>query len=305
MTGETPFPTPTAPTPSFATAPRRRGRGVLIVALLAFVLGIIAMYYILPVIERWRGADATVETPVATTPAALPAQPAVNTATAVTLDTLAAREAALDAQLRAIEGRMAGVDTASRTAAGYARRAEGLMVAFAARRALDRGVELGYVEGQIRERFTDQPQATAIVINAAKNPVTLADLREGLTRIAPTLTSGSTGEGFLASAWREMSTLVILRRDTTPSPRPDDRLARARIVLDGGNVEAALAEVVRMPGAADAGAWIEAAKRYIDARRALNALEVAAINGRADPVTAPTGAPVATDQNPAGQLPGA
>ena len=279
-------------------------------ALLAFVLGIVAMYYILPVIERWRGGDATVATPAAITPAAAPAQPAVNAAAAVTLDTLAAREAALDAQLRAIEGRMAGVDTASRTAAGYARRAEGLMVAFAARRALDRGVGLGYVEGQIRERFTDQPQAAAMVINAAKSPVTLAELREGLTRIAPTLTSGSTGEGFLSSAWREVSNLVILRRDTTPSPRPDDRLARAQIMLDGGNVEAALAEVARMPGAADASAWIDAAKRYIDARRALNALELAAINGRADPAAAtpalaPTAAPIAIDQNPAGQLPGA
>lgn len=304
MTGETPFPTPTAPTSPYTTAPRRRGRGVLIVALLAFLLGIVAMYYALPVIERWLGSDTTVATPAVTTTAALPAQPAVNTATAVTLDTLAAREAALDAQLRAIEGRMAGVDVASRAAAGYARRAEGLMVAFAARRALDRGVELGYVEGQIRERFTDQPQATAMVINAARTPVTLGDLREGLTRIAPTLTSGSTGEGFFSSAWRELSTLVILRRDTTPSPRPDDRLARARIVLDGGNVEAALAEVVRMPGAADAGAWIDAAKRYIDARRALNALEVAAINGRADPATVPNAAPVAIDQNPAGQSPG-
>ena len=127
------------------------------------------------------------------------------------------------------------------------------MVAFAARRALERGLQLGYVEGQLRDRFAaDQPQAVATVIAAAKSPVTLADLREGLTRIAPTLTSGSSRDGFLSSAWREVSNLVILRRDTTPSPRPDDRLARARTMLDGGNVEAALAEVARMPGAADA-----------------------------------------------------
>lgn len=313
MTGDLPPPAPdlaTAPMPDtmrddtrhgvFAAPPRRRGRLLGFVALLAFALGIVAMYYLLPLIQTWRAPAQTTAAPAVTLPAP-PVQQSITAATPITLDGLAAREAALDAQLRDIEGRIASVDTASRTAAGYARRAEGLMVAFAARRALDRGLQLGYVESQLRERFSgDQPAALATVIAAAKSPVTLADLREGLTRIAPTLTAGSSREGFLSSAWREVSNLVILRRETTPSPRPGDRLARARIVLDGGNVEAALAEVARMPGATDATAWIDAAKRYIDARRALNTLELAAINGRADPAAVPS--PAAP--NPAGQLPG-
>ncbi len=308
------LPAPTAAAiPTVATPPRRRGRAIWIIAGLAFALGIVAMYYALPLIERWRNPTQTTTTittptaqPVATT---APAQPTITAASPVTLDGLAAREAALDAQLREIEGRITLVDTASRTAAGYARRAEGLMIAFAARRALDRGLQLGYVEGQLRDRFSaDQPQALATVVAAAKNPVTLGDLREGLSRIAPTLTRSAWREGYAASVWQELSNLVVLRRDTTPSPRPDDRLARARIVLDGGNVEAALAEVARMPGASDpAGAgWIDAAKRYIDARVALGTLELAAINGRADPATSPpASAPATTAPNPAGQLPGA
>jgi hypothetical protein len=291
MIGDTPSAAPEPARPSvFAAPPRRSGSMLWIVALIAFALGIVAMYYLIPAIDRWRTPAQPAATAVES--AAQPApQQTITTAAPITLDSLAAREAAIDAQLRTIEERMAGVDAASRTAAGYARRAEGLMIAFAARRALERGLQLGYVEGQLRDRFgADQPQAVATVIAAAKNPLTLADLREGLTRIGPTLTSGSPDEGFLESAWREVSNLVILRRDTNPSPRPDDRLARARIVLDGGDVEAALAEVARMPGAAGATSWIDAAKRYIESRRAVNLLELTAIEGRADPV-APRAAP--------------
>ena len=53
----------------------------------------------------------------------------------------------------------------------------------------------------------------------------------------------------------------------------------ARRMIDAGNVEGALGEVSRMPGAADAMSWIDAAKRYVEARRALNQLELAALNG--------------------------
>ncbi|MES2337968.1 MAG: hypothetical protein V4537_07735 [Pseudomonadota bacterium] len=313
MTGDLP-PIAPEPAPSFVPqpAPARRGRGIWIVAGLAFVLGIVAMYFVLPVIESWRTSAQPVAQTAVARPAAATAQPTITAAAPITLEGLAGREAVLDTQLRDIEARIAATDAASRTAAGYARRAEGLMVAFAARRALDRGLQLGYVEGQLRERFSaDQPQAMATVIAAAKDPVTLGDLREGLDRIAPQLTSGSTRDGFLTAAWREMSNLVVLRRESTPSPRPNDRLTRARRMLDAGHVEGVVAEVGRMPGAAEATSWIDAAKRYIDARRALNTLELAAINGRADPAlpapAAPASAPAAADPAApvsAGQTPG-
>lgn len=307
MIGDVPPPAPRPASASvFGAPPRRRGGLMWAVAALAFALGVVAMYYLLPAIERWR-SPASTPLPVAAAPvrSAQPpqsVQPAITADSPITLDGLAAREAAIDAQLRGIEARMAGVDTASRTAAGYARRAEGMMVVFAARRALERGLQLGYVEGQLRDRFgADQPTAVNAVIAAAKDPLTLADLREGLTRIAPTLTNGPAREGFAASVWREVSNLVVLRRENSPSPRPDDRLARARLVLDGGNVEAALAEVARMPGAAAATGWMDAARRYIDSRHAVSVLELAAINGRADPADA---AVAPTAPNPAGQLPG-
>ena len=70
-----------------------------------------------------------------------------------------------------------------------------------------------------------------------------------------------------------------------------DRLARARRLLEGGQVEAARAEVARLPGARDDGNWMAAATRYIQARHALDGIENAAILGR---VSQPNPAPVAT-----------
>lgn len=285
MTGDPP--PVTTPPPPFATTPRRPRRWVW--PLVAFLLGIATVVVLLPYVQRWRDSKA----PTAiSAPATAPTQAATITSNVpLTLDGLAAREAALDAQLRAIEGRLATADAGSRTAAGYATRAEGLMIAFAARRALDRGLALGYVEGQLRNRFgTDQPQAVATVVAAANAPLTREDLRLALDTIAPSLQTPTASAGVWATLRRELSNLVVLRKETTPSPRSADRLARARRLLDAGNVEAALAEVARMPGAAAATSWIDAAKRYTNARRALEQLELAAISGGGAPQPAPAAA---------------
>ncbi len=287
MTGDPPI----ADQPLSVPAPRRRtGRLILIAMLAAFALGVMAMFAAWPAIERWRSPPLAA--PLPAVPA--PVVPTVTAAAPITMEGLAAREAALDAQLRLIEARMAAADNASRTAASYATRAEAMMIAFAARRALDRGLALGYVESELRARFgADEPQAVATIVSAAQSPVTLEDLRAGLDANAPRLTTGTAAGGVWRAIGRELGNLVILRRDTSPSPRPSDRLTRARRMLDAGHVEGALAEVARLPGAVEVASWTEAAKRYVEARRALNALELAAINGRSAPAVAP----------PAGQTP--
>ncbi|TDN85653.1 hypothetical protein [Stakelama pacifica] len=204
------------------------------------------------------------------------------------LNALAEREAMLSTRIDQLEERLSGIDSDSRTASGFATRAEGLMVAFAARRALDRGLPLGYIEGQLRERFgAVRPKAVTIVVRAARSPVTLEDLRLALDAMAPQLMNGNEDAGWWAATRRELSNLIVVRHERTPSPRATDRLARARRMLDAGNVDGALAEVSHMPGADDAASWMTAAKRYIEARRALDAIETTALEGGAQPLPQP------------------
>ena len=277
----------------------RTGVFLAIIAL-AFVAGAVLTGYLMRHVP-WLGGTKTVQK---TTPEPVdynPAQPLNANGERVNpqLDptALASREAALAGQLSALEARAAAVTTDANTAAGQAGRAEGLLIAVAARRALDRGVGLGYLEEQLRSRFGSvQPRAVTAVIDASRQPVTLEDLRQGLDAIAPDISSVST-EGWGASLRRELAGLVVLRQAGTPSPRPADRLARARRLLDGGQVEAARAEVARLPGASQAGNWMQAADRYIQARRALDIIENAALMGQA----APKPAPAPTVQPPAEQ----
>ena len=145
---------------------------------------------------------------------------------------------------------------------------------------VDRGLALGYLEGQLRARFGGtQPAAVAAIIRAARMPVTIEDLRLGIDTIAPDLATGASRDGWIASLRRELSGLIVVRREGTPSPRPSDRLDRIRRLLDARQVEAAMAEVARLPGAPQAERWTTAAARYVEAHRALDTIEAAAITG--------------------------
>lgn len=297
MTDETPF----------APARHRTGlRTILLIVLIAFAAGIAATAYFLRQYRQWlpnaTPVAVTAAAPTAPEPSAAFMPPPEVGPGAPTADDriVAMRMAALSAQLAALEARTVNVDRDSRAAAANAGRAEAMLTVFAARRALDRGLALGYVEGLLRARFgASQPREVATLVAASQTPVTIADLRLGLDAIAPDLATGTTKDGWWAGLQRELAGLIVLHRDSTPSPRPADRLARARQSLDAGQVEAALLEVSRLPGAASAMAWTSAARRYIDARRALDTLEAVALQGQVmgpvAPVSvgAPTAAPAA------------
>jgi hypothetical protein len=80
---------------------------------------------------------------------------------------------------------------------------------------------------------------------------------------------------------------VVVRRAGEPSTQPADRVSRAERMLEAGQVDTALAEIVRLPDHASADKWIVAARRYLAGRGALDQIETAAL---LDPASAP-GAP--------------
>ncbi|HEY1605238.1 MAG TPA: hypothetical protein VGF77_06535 [Allosphingosinicella sp.] len=181
-------------------------------------------------------------------------------------------------RLAVVEQRLATVDVQSRAAVGNAGRAEALLVAFAARRALDRGIQLGYIEPMIRDRFAaSQPQAVATVLTTARQPVTLQQLRTSFDDVAPKLSGGGPEQSWWQALKTELGGLITIRREGTQSTMPSDRLRRARTALDAGDVAVALSEVLRLPGRDNAADWIEQARRYVAAHQALDTIETAAL----------------------------
>ena len=130
----------------------------------------------------------------------------------------------------------------------------------------------------MRLRFGQaQPRAVATIINAAREPVTLADLRAGLAEIGDVVITPPAGASWWDALEHEARELVTIRKASTPSPRPEAAYDRAVRYIDGGRVSAALAEVEHMPGRAVAEKWVQMARRYMEARRALDLIETAAI----------------------------
>lgn len=194
--------------------------------------------------------------------------------------------ASVDARIAALETRLEQLSRAG--VAGSAGRAEGLLLAFAARRALDRGMALGYVEGQISNHFgNSQPRAVAMIIAAARQPVTLDQLRIELDELTPALSGNRPDEGWWQALGRSFSGLFVVRQADTPSTTPAERINRAREAIRLGRVDQALAEVARLPNRDSAAAWMSKARRYVEAYRALDLLEAAAIVGPAPAPPAP------------------
>lgn len=261
--------------------PARPVRNALIIAVLAFLGGLALMAWAL---TRWEPARKLVRDaePVPTIEAPQPAIPAskLPNAQPVLTETAPIAAAQLDGRIAGLEDRMARIDMRAAAAAGNAARAEGLLIAFAARRAIDRGVALGFIEGELRERFgPTQPRAVAAVIASAQAPVTLEGLHQKLEALRPKLAGPGANESWWDATRRTMGSLIVVRKQGSDSPAPDDRLDRAMLRIESGQVEGALAEVARMPGRANAAAWMIDARRYIEAHRALDILEAAALTG--------------------------
>ena len=82
-----------------------------------------------------------------------------------------------------------------------------------------------------------------------------------------------------SSIKREFGSLIHVHRADRPSTQPQARYERALAALRAGEVDTALAETMRLPGAARAGEWVGKARQHIAVHRALDELESAALLG--------------------------
>lgn len=187
---------------------------------------------------------------------------------------------AIAEQIGQLQARMQRVESENQQAQGSAGRADALLIAFAARRAIERGVGLGYLEPLLLERFgADHSQAVATIVTSARSPVRLTDLIAGYQDLEPQLVGPSSNEGVWTGIKRSLSSLVTVHHSDRPSSQPKARYDRALSYLMGGEVDSALAETMRLPGAANGGDWINQARRYIAVHRALDEIESAALMG--------------------------
>jgi hypothetical protein len=186
------------------------------------------------------------------------------------------------AKIASLESRLATVERATQRVEGSAGRADALLVAFAARRAIERGVALGYLEPLLVDRVGPSHQpAVATIITAGRTPQTLDGLIADLERLGPVLRGPAPDEGWWTGVQRELGELVSIHRVDKPNPRPQARYDRALAALRAGKVSEALAETMRLPGAANpqAKSWIDRARRQATVTRALDELESAALLG--------------------------
>lgn len=184
----------------------------------------------------------------------------------------------VDNRISSVESRLRNVEGTSQQAAGSVGRADALLVAFAARRAIDRGVALGYLEPLLSQKFgVTHPRAVATIVTASREPVTLADLLGQYQALEPALRGGAPDEGIIAGIQRQLSSLVSVHRASSPSPRAGARYDRALANLEVGAVDRALVETMRLPAAASAQEWADKARRYVSTQRALDEIEGAAL----------------------------
>jgi len=119
----------------------------------------------------------------------------------------------------------------------------------------------------------------ATVITASREPVRLNDLITEYEGLGSELRRSGPQDSWWTSFKREFGSLVEVHRADRPAMNPDARYNRALQRLATGDVDQALAETMRLPGASRAVSWTTKARRYVTAHRALDEIESAALLG--------------------------
>jgi hypothetical protein len=254
----------------------RRWRSMLALLAVAFIVGLGAMAWM---ISNWGDARALLIADPVEQPAQRGGDQAIVVAPQAPIAALAAAPAGdVEQRIADLDARLARIDRGASLASQNALRAERLLVAFAARRALDRGASLGYLEEQLTSYFgTSEARAVGVIIAASRAPSTLAQLNSELEALKPTLIGGAKSGDWWGQFTATMGSLVVVREAGSGTTAPTELFARASSMLAAGRVDLALADVVQLPGSDGAAAWITHARRYVDANRSLDLLEAAAL----------------------------
>lgn len=276
-----PIETRTSYTP-YEASPRRRSGGVtLMVALLAFLFGAALFGWL-----EWQGyfdqlLPAREQDAAQTSATTQAAEEQLGEDDAQSPAAQVARLASvggMEARLAMLEDRLSRLDYQANAASGNAARAEGLLIAFAARRMIDRGEPLTFVADQLRIRFANaQPRAVDTIIAFARQPVTIDQLSARLDALSPELIDQQDEGTFWDRLRSDFGGLFKLRRDSSTVLGPKARIERARLMLTARRIPEAIDEVERLPGASSAEKWIVDARRYEAAQRALDLIETTAM----------------------------
>ena len=141
----------------------------------------------------------------------------------------AASQPVPNAQIAELQARLERVENATQRAEGFAGRADALVVAFAARRAIDRGVALGYLEPLLVDRFGAQhQQAVGTIIASSRQPVRLNDLNAEYESLGPELRRGGPEDSWWTNFKREVGSLIEVHPAGRLPVNPDARYLRAK-----------------------------------------------------------------------------
>ncbi|MCB2047552.1 MAG: hypothetical protein KDE32_04915 [Novosphingobium sp.] len=261
---------------AYAPPPRRSSRGQLLVALLAFLLGAALVGWIV-----WQGYLEDffpAREPAAKVAEVQPATAASEEQANAEVERQLEAVGGVEGRLAMLEDRLSRLDLQANAASGNAARAESLLIAFAARRMIDRGQPLRYLADQIQLRFANaQPRAVRTILEFAKDPVTVDQLSARLEALSPDLTGASPDASFFDKALADLSDLFTVRREPSEVIGPEAGVERARVMLRAGRIDDAVAQIQRLPGAPAADKWVSDARRYAEVQRALDLIETAAM----------------------------
>ncbi|MCW1428816.1 MICOS complex subunit MIC60 [Novosphingobium sp. JCM 18896] len=274
--------------------PRRNLTTTLLAAVLAFLVGGGIVAWLAQTGQLPASLREARTARMAPQPSAVPLAASAPVPQPSALPTDPASLGGVETRLALLEDRLTRIDSEATAASGHAARSEALLVAYAARRRIDKGEPLSFVADQLTLRFGGaQPQAVQTIIAAAKRPITLDELIGQLEAVAPVLTGTQRDESTWTRIRREIASLFVVRRAPVPAATAESRIARARLMLARGKIGEAVAEVERLPGAEGAQPWIGEARRYENTQRALDVIETAAM---LEPRTLRDGAGKTVDQ---------